>query len=80
MSLEQFKKKVEENLIIVAGKKEAQETMKLYENDFPPTPLLTIRRMNPEKNNPSLSNCNVLHVLYHQGIGISNTTSIYLGI
>ena len=35
MSLEEFKKKVEENLIAVAGKKEAQETMKLYEEDFP---------------------------------------------
>ena len=35
MSLEDYKKKVEENLIKVAGKKEAQETMKLYEDDFP---------------------------------------------
>lgn len=35
MTLEEFKKKVEENLTKVAGKKEAQETMKLYENDFP---------------------------------------------
>ena len=35
MSLEEFKKKVEENLIIVAGEKEAKETMKLYEEYFP---------------------------------------------
>ena len=35
MSLEQFKKKVEENLIKVAGKEEAQKTVKFYESDFP---------------------------------------------
>lgn len=35
MSLEEYKKKVEENLIAVAGVKEAKETMKLYEEDFP---------------------------------------------
>lgn len=35
MTLEEFKKKVEENLVAVAGKKEAQETMKFYEKDFP---------------------------------------------
>lgn len=32
ISLEEFKKKVEENLVAVAGVK---ETMKLYEEDFP---------------------------------------------
>lgn len=35
MTLENYKKKVEENLIKVAGMKEAQETMKFYEEDFP---------------------------------------------
>ncbi len=35
MILEEFKKKVEENLIAIVGKEEAQETMKFYENDFP---------------------------------------------
>ena len=35
MSLEEYKKKVEENLIKVAGKEEALETMKLYEKYFP---------------------------------------------
>lgn len=35
MSLEDYKKKVEENLTKVAGKSVAQETMRLYEKDFP---------------------------------------------
>lgn len=35
MSLEEYKKKVEENMIIVAGEKEAEETMKLYDEYFP---------------------------------------------
>lgn len=35
MTLEEFKKKVEENLKNIAGEKEAKEIMKLYEEDFP---------------------------------------------
>ena len=35
MTLEEYKKKVEENLILVASLKEAKEIMKLYEEDFP---------------------------------------------
>lgn len=35
MSLEEFKEKVKENMITVAGEKEAEETMKLYDEYFP---------------------------------------------
>lgn len=35
MTLGEYKKKVEENLTRVAGKTIAQETMKIYEDDFP---------------------------------------------
>ena len=35
MTLEEFKKKVEENLLKAVGKESAQRIMKDYENDFP---------------------------------------------
>ena len=35
MSLEEFKKKVEENLVKVVGKESTQRIMKDYNNDFP---------------------------------------------
>ena len=34
MTLEEFKNKVEENLVKVAGMKEALKTMRFYEEDF----------------------------------------------
>ncbi len=34
MTLEEYKKKVEENLVKVVGKESTQRIMKVYENDF----------------------------------------------